>query len=252
MKYTLLIVLIGITISSRAQTDTVYVEEYDTIVVSKDPVIINTKHYEYFVPKEKKYSVLFYLSTGPVFNHTTICEYCSKDSLKQALQSAYFFSFNTLIQKKYKKHVGLEGGFSVDYFNQKYTCPDSLLVKKTITSNVLYVGFQASVSYAIIHSKKNFSLTYYLGLKGLLTVFQNGYMYNVVDAYDPNDVATETKSFNYGLISRLEATYKTGYNASLVFGINYYFDLKPYTKKDTEYYVHRNIPGLFLGYRIGI
>jgi len=251
MKYTLLFIQLIFTGSLCAQTDTVYVEEYDTIIVSKDPVVISTKHYEYFVPSEKKYGVLFYLSAGSVFNNTTMCNRYSKDSLKHARQSAYFFSFNTLIQKRFKKLIGFEVGLSVDYFQQEYSYPKNTLVQETIISSVFYAGLQSSVSYKIIDSKKNFNLVYYIGLKGLLETSQNGYMYNVVDAYNPNEIATQTKSFNYGFISRLEASYKTGYNSSFVFGINYYFDLKPYTKIDSDYYIHRNVPGIFLGYRIG-
>ena len=238
-----------------AQNDTIFVEEYDTIIVTKEPVIVNSQYIVTLEPVEKKFQGLLYMSGGPVLNNISICPECSKDSLKDARKYEYFFSFNALVEKHNKKRFGFEVGISCDYFKQKYSYPDTTISthgQKEMQSNTLYLGMQSSLKYDITHSKKKFNLSYYLGLKGLMILSQNGLMYNVADPYKPNDIASQTKFFNYGLISRLEASYKTGYNASFVFGINYYFDLKYYTDKDSYYYIHRNIPGLFLGYRFGL
>lgn len=251
----LLIFVIAISSSAFAQNDTIFVEEYDTIIVTKEPVIVNSQYVVTLDPVEKKYQALLYMSGGSVLNNITICPECSKDSLRDARKYEYFFSFNALVEKNTKKRFGFEGGISCDYFKQKYSYPDTTVSpqgQQEMKSNTIYLGLQSSLKYDIIHSKKKFNLSYYLGLKGLLILSQNGLMYNVADPYKPNDIAGETKQFNYGLISRLEASYQTGYNASFVFGINYYFDLKYYTDKDSKYYIHRNIPGLFLGYRFGL
>ena len=252
MKNTLLIIFtIGISCNAFAQNDTIFVEEYDTIIVIKEPVIVNSQYVITVDPVEKKYQALLYVSVGSVLNNIMMCDNYSKDSLKNARQYEYYFSFNALVEKNTKKRIGFEVGVSCDYFKQKYSYPDNTRGQQEMKSNTLYLGIQSSMKYDITHSKKKFNLSYYLGLKGLFAVSRNGLMYNVYNAYMPNNVASETKFFNYGLISRLEATYKTSYNSALVFGINYYFDLKYYTNLDSHYYIHRNIPGLFLGYRFG-
>lgn len=253
MKNTLLFIfIIGISCNAFAQIDTVFVEEYDTIIVTKEPVVVNSQYVITREPVEKKYQGLLYLSAGSVLNHTTMCDCYSKDSLKDARQYEYYFSFNALVEKETKKRFGFEVGVSGDYFKQKYSYPDSLQGQQEMKSNMVYLGIQSSMKYVLLHSKKKFALSYYLGLKGLLALSQKGSVYNVADPYKPNDAADETKVLNYGLISRLEATYKTGYNAAFVFGVNYYFDLKYYTDKNSDYYIHRNIPGLFVGYRFGL
>jgi hypothetical protein len=247
----LFVIIIGVSCNAFAQIDTIFVEEYDTIIVTKEPVIVNSQYVITRIPVEKKYLGLFYMSVGPVLNNIKVCDHYSVQPIKDARQYEYFFSFNALVEKKNNKRFSFEIGLSCDYFNQNFSYPDSSQGEQKMKSNSIYLGMQSSLKYAIVRSKKKFKLAYYVGLKGLYVLSQNGSMYNIVDPYMPNNITAVTKNFNYGIISRLEATYKIGYNAAFVFGMNYYFDLKYYTDKNSDYYIHRNIPGLFVGYRFG-
>jgi|GEM_PF-7059786 len=236
---------------SFAQNDSIVVEEYDTIVIVKEPLVIEQKIYVLKEQREKKYSLLLYSNVGLIFNYINTCDCYSRNSIKNAIKAESYFSFNAAITKKIKKRFGIELGLSTDYMKQSYLVNDTSLTKPiTFKNNSLYLGTLSHIKYYIISPDKVFNLAAYVGVKGLFVLNQTGNVYNVAEPAVPEKMHDMTKSFVYGLSGRLEANIQTRTYAKVVFGLNYYYDLTSYTLADLNYYLQRNIPGIFVGYRI--
>lgn len=247
-------ILFFISLYSFAQDDSVVVvEEYDTIIVVKEPLIINQKVYVLKKQSKQIYSLLFSTSAGLIFNYMNTCDCYSQKSFERALKSESYFTFNTAISRKIKKRFGLELGMSIDYMKQSYSYSDTSSTEPiTFKNNTLYLGIPAHVKYYIIPAERTFNLAAYAGGKGLFALNQSGYIYDIATPGEPASIKNNTQSFVYGLSGRLEANIKTGAYAKLVFGLNYYYDLIPYTSAQIDYYLQRNIGSVFVGYRMDL
>ncbi len=240
---------------SFSQNDSIVVEEYDTIIVVKEPLVIEQKVYVLKQQRERDsvYSIVFYGSYGVIFNYMNTCDCYSKKNFTGALKSESYFSFNTAITKKIKKRFGVEVGLSVDYMKQSYAYSDTASATPLkYKNNTLYAGALSHVKYYIIPAERKINVAVYAGVKGLFILNQSGSMYNIGAPDTPASIKNDTKSTGYGLSGRLEANIKTGRYAKIIFGLNYYYDLTSYTLSEVNYYLQRNIAGAFVGYRIGL
>jgi len=247
--------LFFISLYSFAQIDSVIVEEeeYDTIIVVKEPLIIEQKVYFLKEPSKKKYSLLFYSSVGFIFNYMSTCDCYSKKSFERALKSQSYFTFTTALSKKIKKRFGVEVGLSIDYMRQTYSYSDTSSVEPiAFKNNTIYSGILAHGKYYIIPAERTFNLAVYAGGKGLFALSQKGNMYDIAMPAIPANNKDNTQSFVYGLSGRLEANVQTGRYAKIFFGMNYYYDLIPYTLAGLDYYLQRNIVSAFIGYRMDL
>lgn len=252
-KFIISSILFFISLYSFAQIDSVVVEEYDTIIVVKEPLIINQKVYVLKEQSENKYSLLFYSSAGLIFNYMNTCDCYSKKNFERALKAESYFTLNTAISKKIKKRFGVELGLSADYMKQSYSYSDTSLAEKiTYKNNTLYLGLLAHVKYYIIPDERTFNLAVYAGGKGLLAFNQTGNIYDIAVPGVPAIIKNNTQSFVYGLSGRLEATIQTGAYTKIIFGVSYYYDLIPYTSANLNYYLQRNIGSAFIGYRMDL
>lgn len=252
-KHIISSILFFISLYSFAQIDSVVVEEYDTIIVVKEPLIIEQKVYVLKEQSERKYSLLFYSSAGLISNYMSTCDCYSKKNFERALKAESYFTLNTSISKKIKKRFGVEVGLSADYMKQSYSYSDTSSAEPiTFKNNTIYLGALAHVKYYIIPETRTFNLAVYAGGKGLFALNQAGYIYDIAVPGVPATMKDNTQSFVYGLSGRLEANIQTGMYAKIIFGVNYYYDLVPYTLPTLNYYLQRNIVSAFVGYRMDL
>lgn len=234
---------------SSAQTDTLVSYEYDTIIVVKDPVVVAQKYYVAKEQKAKKYAFTIFASSGLVVNYMKTCDCYSKKDWENAHKGEYYFSFSSSVSKNFKKRFGLELGLSADYIKQKYS--DTLNNSSVSYSNqTLYAGFISHLKYTITPTGNKYGLALYAGIKEMLVVSQSGNIYNVAYHPETNTINEVTNSYAFGLSGRIEGNIQLGEYSRMLLGINYYYDLVPYTVKSFEYYLQRNMIGLLVGYQV--
>ena len=252
IKYIVCISLFFTCFILSAQTeDTLISYEYDTIIVVKEPVVVEQT---YYLPKEKKtknatYAFAVFASSGVVVNYMNTCDCYSKKDWENAHKGEYYFSFSSSVSKNFKKKFGLELGLSADYIKQKYS--DTLNNSTFSYSNqTLYAGFISHLKYTITPTANKYGLAVYAGLKEMVVINQSGYIYNIAQHPVTNTIQEKTNSYAFGFSGRIEGNIQTGEYSRILLGINYYYDLIPYTVKSFEYNLQRNTIGLLAGYQV--
>jgi hypothetical protein len=236
-------------LASAQVEDTTASIEYDTIIVVKDPVVVEEKFYLTKEPKVRKYTFSVFTGSGIVINYMNTCDCYSQKDWENAHKGEYSLSFSGAVTKSFKKKFGLELGLSADYIKQKYT--DTLNNTNVSYSNqTVYAGIMTHVKYTLTPSGKKYGLAVYAGMKGMTAISQSGEIYSLANHPVTNELKTVTNPYAYGLSGRIEGSVPIGGYSRIFLGINYYYDLVAYTNKSFEYTLQRNIIGLVAGYQV--
>ncbi len=230
--------------------DTTVSVEYDTVIVVKDPVVVEQKFYITKEPKVQKHTFSLYAGSGIVINYMNTCDCYSQKDWENAHKGEYNFSLSAAVAKSLSKKIGLELGFSADYIKQKYA--DTLNNNTVSYSNqTVYAGIMTHVKYTLTPAEKKYGLAVYAGMKGMTAISQSGEIYNVANHPVTNELKTVTNPYAFGLSGRIEGSVPIGEYSRIFLGISYYYDLVAYTNKSFEYTLQRNIIGLLAGYQVG-
>jgi hypothetical protein len=238
-----------------AQSDTIYVDEVDTVVVQQKPMIVTKTVYH----KEKSqrtyntFSFLVYGGTFWDFSNYEICEECKEEFKK--LRSSYSYTssiqYGLLMRYQYKKvSFGVDLNYRQSSKKIDYSNDSNLVLKSTLKVNYFMLG--PTLGYKIIN-KKTWDLDLLGGVLFSFTIDQSGQ----IITGEKIDTITDVKSTPY--ISKENFLYHFSptitFKASKIVGISiaphYYFDHNS-NVINQSYTEQRNSLGASLGIKFSL
>jgi hypothetical protein len=251
-KLFLILTLLSLPFISNAQvSDTVYVDELDTVIVKEDPIIVNKTVY-HKLPEKNNNFLSIIPSAGILLDISNyeVCETCKTAFNKLRSSSSLTSSVQYGIQMKYI-HKKISVGIDVDYRhsskNIDYSNDSTIQFKSRINVHYFMVG--PSIGYKIMQ-RKLWDLDFNGGVLFSFTTAQSGKTIGgdgISTLIDLGKTALIARNnFLYHLAPALTYKVKDSLGVSLI--LHYYFDNNSNVTKQQPYTEQRNS----LGFSIGI
>ncbi len=233
-------------------SDTIYVDEVDTVLVTQKPVIVNkTVYTKSKIPSPNKKKIFITTEAGILndFNYDNVCETCKGNyaKLKSASKSTRTMQLGVQAYYFYKK---ISFGVDINYRNSQrsihYNNDSTIQINDKTKVNYFMIG--PSLGYKIF-KKEKWDLDIYGSVNFSFTLNQSGL--TVAGTYVNKFVnlsitpVYSTKNLLYHISPSI--TYKVSKLIGISVSAHYYFDNNSNVNKQQSYAEQRNSLGIALG-----
>ena len=237
---------------SQVKSDTIYVDEIDTVLVNGPPVILNRTVYNNLPAsgKERKtFSFLFSVGILWDLSHYNVCQTCQSEFNILKSASSYTRSVQYALQINYiykRISFGIDLDYRLSSKNINYSNDSTIQFKSQVKTNYFMIG--PSLGFKIIEKRK-WDFDIYSGVLFSFTTHQTGETVGgerINEVINLNNTPLISKeNFLYHLAPTL--TYKMNNSFGISFTAHYYFDNNSNVTKQQSYTEQRNTLGLTFG-----
>lgn len=244
--------MIGISIAQVS--DTIYVDEVDTVIVEKDPVVVNKTFYHEIKEKRNRPSKFFISPSVGTFidlSNYSVCETCKENFNKLNSSSSNTKSVQYgILLAYYRKKISVGIDLSYRFASKKinYSNDSTININNKVKASYFMLG--PTLGYKIIQ-KKRFDVDLMAGVLFSFTQKQTGItmggdsVLQVLDISKTKLIANKNFLYHFSPI----LTYKLSQKVGILMELHYYFDHYSNVNKKQSYTEQRNTIGLSLGFK---